>query len=87
MITYSNFISNCNDGHEVVNIDLCYYLALARTAYEIQHYSIQEFLDREYDCRLDLGFERKDDGHDTWKYMTIRINVLSWALRIQNEEL
>ena len=80
-------ITNREDGYEIVNIDLCYYLALARNAYEYYHYGIQEYLDREYDYRLDFGFERKPDGHDTWKYMTIHIHVLSWALRIQNEEL
>lgn len=74
-------------GRDIVNIDLVYYLALARNAYEYENYSTQEYLDREYDYRLDFGFERKDDGHDTWKYMTIHINVLSWALRIQNEDL
>lgn len=75
-------IRNREDGKEIVNIDLCYYLSLARNAYEYQHYSTQEYLDREYDYRLDFGIEG-----NTWKYMTIRINTLSWALRIQNEEL
>lgn len=71
-----------DDGTEVVNIDLCHYLALARNAFETQHYSLQEYLDREYDYRLDFGLE---GNH--WKTITIRIDVLSWSLRIQNEEL
>ena len=79
-------IRNRESGHEIVNIDLCYYLALARNAYEIQNYGIQEYLDREYDYRLDFGIEGEGQ-QETWKYITIRINVLSWALRIQNEEL
>ena len=79
-------IRNCETGHEIVNIDLCYYLALARNAYEIQHYGIQEYLDREYDYRLDFGVEGEGD-QENWKYMTIRINVLDWAIRIQNETL
>ena len=79
-------IRNRETGHEIVNIDLCYYLALARNAYEIHHYSQQEYLDREYDYRLDFGIEGTGSA-ETWKYMTISINVLSWALRIQNEEL
>lgn len=79
-------ITSRTDSYEIVNIDLCYYLALARNAYETYNYSTQEYLDREYDYRLDFGFERKGD-HDTWKYMTISIDVLSWSLRIQNEEL
>lgn len=79
-------IRNRETDHEIVNIDLCYYLALARNAYEIQNYGIQEYLDREYDYRLDFGIE--GEGQDeNWKYITIRINTLSWALRIQNEAL
>ena len=79
-------IRNCETGHEIINIDLCYYLALARNVYEIQNYGIQEYLDREYDYRLDFGIEGEGEK-ETWKYITIRINVLSWALRIQNEDL
>ena len=79
-------IRNHETGHTIVNIDLCYYLALARNAYEIQNYSPQEFLDREYDYRLDFGIEGSGP-EETWKYVTISINVLSWAIRIQNEEL
>ncbi|MBQ7510058.1 MAG: FimB/Mfa2 family fimbrial subunit [Prevotella sp.] len=79
-------ITNRETGHEIVNIDLCYYLALARNAYETQHYSVQEYLDREYDYRLDFGFDGSGNN-EIWKYMTIHINALSWALRIQNEEL
>lgn len=79
-------IRNRETGHEIINIDLCYYLALARNAYEIQNYGIQEYLDREYDYRLDFGIEGEGEK-ETWRYITIRINVLSWALRIQNEEL
>ena len=79
-------IRNRETGHEIINIDLCYYLALARNAYEIQNYSIQEYLDREYDYRLDFGVEGEGEK-ETWKYITIRINVLSWAIRIQNEAI
>lgn len=80
-------IRNRENGTEVVNINLCHYLSLARNAYEIQHYSVQEYLDREYDYRLDFGLGKNNSGHDTWKYMTIRLGILSWSLRIQNEEL
>ena len=79
-------IRNRETGHEIINIDLCYYLSLARNAYEIHNYSIQEYLDREYDYRLDFGIEGEGEK-ETWKYITIRINVLSWAIRIQNETL
>ena len=79
-------ITNRETSHEIVNIDLCHYLALARNAYETQHYSTQEYLDREYDYRLDFGIAGQGSD-ETWKYMTIHINALSWAIRIQNEEL
>ena len=79
-------IRNRETGHEIVNIDLCYYLALARNAYETEHYGTQEYLDREYDYRLDFGIEGSGPT-ETWKYMTVSINVLSWVIRIQNEEL
>lgn len=79
-------IRNRETDHEIINIDLCYYLALARNAYEIQNYGIQEYLDREYDYRLDFGIEGEGEK-ETWRYITIHINVLSWALRIQNEAL
>lgn len=79
-------IRNHETGHEIVNIDLCYYLSLARNAYEIQNYGIQEYLDREYDYRLDFGIDGSGPD-ETWKYITIRIDVLSWAIRIQNEAL
>ena len=79
-------IRNHETGHTIVNIDLCYYLSLARNAFEIQNYGIQEYLDREYDYRLDFGIEGSG-SEETWKYITIRIDVLSWAIRIQNEAL
>lgn len=77
-------IRNRETGREIVNIDLCYYLSLARNAYELQHYSPQEYLDREYDYRLDFGIEGSGN-QETWKNITI--HVLSWSIRIQNEEL
>ena len=79
-------IRSRESGRDIVNIDLCYYLALARNAYELQHYGQQEYLDREYDYRLDFGIEGSGPS-ETWKYMTISINVLSWSIRIQNEDL
>lgn len=75
-------IRNREDDTEVVNIDLCYYLALARNAFEIQHYDIQEYLDREYNYRIDFGLE---GNH--WKTVAIYIDVLSWSLRIQNGKI
>lgn len=71
-------IFNKADGTKIVDIDLVYYLSLARTASE-RIYPIQEFLDREYDYRLNFVLAGNE-----WKYMTISISVLSWSLRIQN---
>ena len=65
-----------------MDYDLCYYLALARNAFEIQHYDIQEYLDREYNYRIDFGLE---GNH--WKTVAIYIDVLSWSLRIQNGKI
>lgn len=79
-------IRNRETSHEIINIDLCHFLSLARNAYEIQNYSGQEYLDREYDYRIDFGIDG-EGPKETWKYMNIRINLLSWVLRIQNEEL
>ena len=75
-------IVNRADGKTVADIDLCYYLARARNAYETENYGIQEYLDREYDYRLSFELEG-----DTWKYMSISIGVLTWTLRIQNVSL
>lgn len=68
---------------EVVGyFNLPYMLAEGRIAYEINHYTPQEYLDREYDYRLELFLLQ-----GKWKYMDIHIDVLSWTRRIQNVEL
>lgn len=74
-------VINRQDGTTILDIDLVYYLALARNA-SARNYSIQEFLDREHDYSLDILL----DGNE-WRYMTLSISVMSWSLRIQNEEL
>ena len=44
--------------------------------------SDQEYLDREYDYRLDFILKG-----DQWLYCDVVINVLDWSKRIQNENL
>lgn len=74
-------IRNHEDGTTIVDLDLVHILSLARNAFN-RNYSIQEYLDREYDYYLDFVLMGNQ-----WKELAIRINLLSWAFRIQNEEL
>ena len=75
-------IRNKQTGKEVCNINLTSFLAQGRNAYDLFAYSRQEYLDRAYDFYMDFFIR-----NDKWQYVELRINVLSWALRIQNEEL
>ena len=67
-----------SDGTEVAVINLPYVLCEGRTAYEIYSYRPQEYLDREYDYRLEIFLRG-----DRWEYISVCIDVLSWAKRIQ----
>lgn len=67
-----------SDGKEVAVLNLPYILCEGRTAYEIYNYRPQEYLDREYDYRLEFFLRG-----DRWEYISICIDVLSWAKRIQ----
>lgn len=67
-----------SDGTEVAVINLPYILCEGRMAYEINNYQPQEYLDREYDYRLEFFLRG-----DKWEYVNICIDVLSWAKRIQ----
>ena len=67
-----------SDGKEVAVLNLPYILCEGRTAYEIYSYCPQEYLDREYDYRLEFFLRG-----DRWEYVSICIDVLSWAKRIQ----
>lgn len=75
-------IRNRNTGKEVAAIDLTYFLAQGRNAYDLFAYSRQEYLDRAYDFYMDFFIR-----NEKWQYAELRINVLSWAMRIQNVEL
>ena len=70
-----------SDGKEVAVVNLPYILCEGRMAYEINNYQPQEYLDREYDYRLEFFLRG-----DRWEYISIYIDVLSWAKRIQYVE-
>lgn len=76
-------IFNRADGRKIVDIDLIYYLSMARSAAE-RNYSSQEFLDREYSYRLSFLLEG-----NRWRSMDIGIslNITSWALHIENAQI
>ena len=74
-------IRNKRTGAKVATINLAYILSQGRTAYEY-NYSPQEYLDREHDYHLDFILRG-----DKWQYIDIVINVLSWNMRLMNEEL
>ncbi|MCR5712916.1 MAG: FimB/Mfa2 family fimbrial subunit [Prevotella sp.] len=75
-------IRNKVTGDEIAAINLTDFLAQGRNAYDMYAYSRQEYLDRSYDYYLDFFIK-----NDQWQYAEVRINVLSWAKRIQNVDL
>lgn len=74
-------IRNRKTGVTVADINLPEYLQSGRNALE-RHYGEQEFLDREYDYKLDFFLKG-----DTWTYVDISISVLGWKVRVQNVDL
>lgn len=75
-------IRNCETGKEVIRVNLPDMLANGAGASDYHRYSRQEFLDRCYDYHLSFYLKG-----DRWVYAELRISTLSWAIRIQNEEL
>lgn len=75
-------IKNRSTEKEVAVINLTDFLSQGRNAYDQYAYSRQEYLDRSYDYYMDFFIKG-----DTWQYADVRINVLSWAKRIQNVNL
>ncbi|MDE5870001.1 MAG: FimB/Mfa2 family fimbrial subunit [Muribaculaceae bacterium] len=73
-------IHNRQNGNLVARVNLPYILSQGRQAFEIQNYGQQEYLDREYDYRLDFFLKG-----DEW--IMIELHVLSWSKRIQNIEI
>lgn len=71
-------ITNKTTGEEVARINLADCLAQGRGAFEARHYSEQEFLDREYDYKLDFFLQGNQ-----WKYVQLSISILDWVKRIQ----
>lgn len=70
------------DGETAVDINLPYYLSFGRDAYAVMNYDRQEYLDREYDYHMDFFLE---DGK--WTNLYLKINVMAWSKRFQNEIL
>lgn len=68
-------------GEVVALFNLPYILCQGRMAYEINAYQPQEYLDREYDYRLELWLkgERWQEG----AYLLICVHDLPWVLRMQ----
>lgn len=75
-------VTHHNSGDTIAALNLPYYLVKGRAAYELYNYSGQEYLDREYQYNLDLFLLGGQ-----WKYLDIRVGVLSWTRREQNENL
>lgn len=69
-------------GEVVAVINLPYILAQARTAFELYNYTPQEYLDREYDYRLQFFLVGAE-----WQYLSIDVNVLGWTKRINRVDL
>lgn len=74
-------IRNKKTGENVAMLNLPYILCTGRMAYEIYAYSPQEYLDREYDYRLELFL--KNGKWAQGAFISVCVDVLSWAKRIQ----
>ena len=70
-----------SDGKDIALLNLPEVLSEGRTAYEIFSYTPQDYLDREYDYRLELFL--KGEEWQQLAYLYVCIDVLSWAKRIQ----
>ena len=68
-------------GENIAMLNLPYILCTGRMAYEIYAYSPQEYLDREYDYRLELFL--KNGRWAQGSFISVCVDVLSWAKRIQ----
>lgn len=74
-------ILNRKTGEAVARINLPDCLAQGRGAFEQRHYTEQEFLDREYDYKLDFFLK-----NGKWQYIRLSISLLNWSKHIQNVE-
>lgn len=71
-------------GEDVVSINLPDILSQLRNYDDTRRYSAQEFLDRGYDYNIDFFLK---GGELKYANISISVNVLSWAMRIQFETL
>ncbi len=75
-------ITHRGTGRTVVDVNLPDMLSRLRRYEDRYRYTEQQFLDRGYDYQLDFYLQG-----GRLKYANIRISVLSWAVRVQFEEL
>ena len=68
-------------GEVVALFNLPYILSAARTYYEHESYQPQEYLDREYDYRLELWL--KNERWQEGAFLSVCIHNTAWAMRIQ----
>ena len=72
-------------GEIIFGINLPYILASGRT-YQERYYHYQEYLDREYDYRLQFII-RGGRVEDIMLYIGTELHIVSWAVRHQSEHL
>lgn len=75
-------VKRSGSGEEIARINLPRCLAQGRNYFELQNYTPQEFLDREYSYSLDFFLQG-----GKWVYARLGISVLGWSVRIQNTDL
>ena len=71
-------VAGVGSGRSFWSVKGCAGRAPGRGAFEARHYSEQEFLDREYDYKLDFFLQGNQ-----WKYVQLSISILDWSKRIQ----
>lgn len=75
-------IYNTKNNKLVADINLPAMLAEGRNAFETYNYTPQQFLDREYNYKLEFFLVG-----DEWQYVNLSISILNWSVRIQNTNL
>lgn len=69
-------------GRTTTLANLPQYLAQENEAYAQKHWSMQEYLDRQFEYELDLPL-----GDQVPKWVQLNIGILSWSKRVQIENL
>lgn len=77
-------VTDKRTGKQIITVNLASMLARLRNYEDTHRYGAQEFLDRCYDYTL--SFYIKGDKWE-YAYLSVSVNALSWAVRIQNEVL